>query len=148
MVTRFFRPLGKDTAFFYLRGGIKMEYIVYFILTFLIVYAISYFLLVRKKDKYDASKVPVEVEYMIKKYRLDVGKMDYKKFLNAISLLGSLDMSIAVIFIFPIENIFLQLLVGFLILIPLILISFHFLGKYYVKKGFVKDERKRKRNRK
>jgi len=127
---------------------VAMEYIIYFILTFLIVYLISYLLLVRKKDKYDESKIPVEVEYMIKKYRLDLEKMNYGKFLNAISIIGSLDMAIAVIVIFPIENIWLQLLVGFIVLIPLILITFRILGKYYIKKGYVKNERKRTKNRK
>lgn len=121
-----------------------MEYIIYFILTFLIVYLISYFILVRKRDKYDKKKVPVEVEYMIKKYRLNIKKMDYHRFLRAISIVGSFDMAIAVLIIFPIDNIILQLLVGFIVLIPLILISFNLLAKHYVKKGFVKNERKRK----
>lgn len=125
-----------------------MEYIIYFLLTFVIMYVISYFLIVRKKDKYDEKKIPVEVQYMIKKYKLDMKLIDYKRFLKAIAWIGSLDMSIAVIIIFNIENIFLQLLLGFIILIPLILISFHILAKYYKKKGCVKNERKNTRNRK
>lgn len=125
-----------------------MEYLIYFILTFLIVYLISYLILLRKKDKYDEDKIPVEVAYMIKKYNLDMKNINYKKFLNNVIWIGSIDMAIAVIVIYYIENIFLQLLVGFIVLIPLILISFKLLAKYYIKKGFVKNERKNTRNRK
>lgn len=152
MVTRISSSLrGKNSRIFLeVFMEIVLEIAMYFILTFALVYLISYLLLVRKKDQYNEAKIPVEVEYMVKKYHLDMKKIDYRKFLNAISLVGSLDMSIAVIVILGIENIVLQLLAGFLILIPLILISFRILGKYYVKKGYVKNERKskRKQNRK
>ena len=125
-----------------------MECIIYFILSFIIVYLISYLILVRKKDKYDKNKVPVEVEYLIKKYRLDMKSINYHKFLNTISIIGSIDMSLTIIIVFNIENIILQLLTGFIILIPLIIISFKLLAKYYIKKGYVKNERKNKQNRK
>lgn len=128
-------------------GG-KMEYIVYFVLTFIFCYLISYFLLVRKNKKYDKTKVPIEIEYMIKKYNFDIKTVNYSKLLNSISLVSSLDMSIAVIIVYNIKNIFLQLIVGFVVLIPLILVSFKLLTNYYTKKGYVKDERKLKKNRK
>lgn len=149
MVTRISSSLWKRRIrVFFLE--VNMVYIIYFIITFLIVYLISYFLLVWKKDEYDPNKVPVEVDYMLKKYKLDIKKINYKQMLNVISIVGSLDMALASIIIFQLENIIVQLVVGFLILIPLILISFRILGKYYVKKGYVKNERKRKhkRNRK
>ncbi len=145
MVTRIFSSLWGNCSRIFLE--VDMVYIIYFVVTFLIVYLISYLLLVWKKDEYNPNKVPVEVEYMLKKYKLDIKKINYKRMINVISIVGSLDMAIASIIIFQLENIIVQLLVGFLILIPLILISFRILGKYYVKKGYVKNERKRKRKR-
>lgn len=125
-----------------------MEYIIYFILTFIFCYIVSYFLLVKKRDKYDKKKVPVEVQYMVNRYKLDMKNINYRKFLKSISLVGSLDMALAVIIIYNVNNIILQLLIGFIVLIPLILISFKLLANYYIKKGFGKDERKFERNRK
>ena len=126
----------------------RLEYIIYFILTFIFCYIVSYFLLVRKRDKYDKKKVPVEVQYMVNRYKLDMKNINYRKFLKSISLVGSLDMSLAVIIIYNVNNIILQLLIGFIVLILLILVSFKLLANYYIKKGLGKDERKFERNRK
>lgn len=113
-----------------------MEYIIYFILTFIFCYIVSYFLLVRKRDKYDKKKVPVEVQYMVNRYKLDMKNINYRKFLKSISLVGSFDMALAVIIIYNVNNIILQLLIGFIVLIPLILISFKLLANYYIKKVY------------
>jgi len=125
-----------------------MEYIIYFVLTFIFCYIVSYFLLVRKRDRYDNKKVPVEVQYMVNKYKLNMKNIDYRKFLKSISLVGSIDMATSVIIVYNINNVFLQLLVGFIVLIPLILVSFKLLAKYYIKRGFGKYEWKFERNRK
>lgn len=122
-----------------------MELIIYLIISFLILYLISYFLLVRKANKYSKKKVPLEVQYLIRVYNIDVGKMNYKKFVNQISIIGSLDMTLAVFIIYFINSVVIQLLVGFFCLIPIIYLSFFVYGKYLVKKGYVKNERRRNR---
>jgi len=122
-----------------------MEYVIYFILTFLLVYMIFYFFIVRKAGKKIQKKVPVEVEYLITKYNIDLKKVDYRNFLNTISVTGSIIMAITVLIIFNIENLLLQLVVAFVVMIPLILIGFQFIGKYYKKKGMINDENKRNR---
>ncbi len=122
-----------------------MEYIVYFILTFLIVYTISYFLMVRKAKEYNPNKIPIEVAYLLRKNKLDMKKISYHSFVRTISLVGALIMAITVVAIFPIQNILLQLLVGFLIMIPLIFISYQIIANYYKKKGSKDDEHKKNR---
>lgn len=122
-----------------------MDLIIYTIFTFIAVYLISYFMLVRKADKYNRKRVPIEVEYLIKKYNIDVSKLKYKKFLNQISLVGSVDMTLTVLCIFYINNIIIQMLVGFVILLPIIYISFMLYGKYLIKKGYVKNGYKKNR---
>lgn len=112
-----------------------MEYIIYFILTFIFCYTLSYFLIVRKRDKYDKKRIPVEVQYMIKRYNLDMKNINYRKFLKSICLVGAIDMSLAVIIIYNVDNIALQLILGFIVLIVLILVSFRLLANYYIKKG-------------
>ena len=122
-----------------------MEYVIYFILTFLLVYMISYFFIVRKAGKKIQKKVPIEVEYLIKKYNIDLKKVNYREFINTISITGSIIIAITVLIIFNIENLLLQLVVSFVVMIPLILIGFKLIGEYYKKKGMIKDENKRNR---
>ena len=52
-------------------------------------------------------------------------------------------MAITVVAIFPIQNILLQLLVGFLIMIPLSFISYQIIANYYKNKGSKDDEHKK-----
>ena len=54
-------------------------------------------------------------------------------------------MAITVLIIFNIENILLQLLVAFVVMIPLILIGYKIVGEYYKKKGMIKDGNKKDR---
>ena len=122
-----------------------MKYVIYFISTFLFVYMISYFFIVRKASKKIQKKIPVEVEYLITKYNIDLKKVNYRSFLNTISITGSIIIAITALIIFNIENILLQLLVAFIVIIPLILIGFKLIGEYYKKKGLIKDENKRNR---
>ena len=84
-------------------------------------------------------KEPVEVRYLVTRYRLNLDKVDYKKLLMIISLVSSLDISIAVSVSLLVDAYFLQLTVAFLLLVPLIFISYHFIYKYYLKKGMIKN---------
>ena len=126
-----------------------MEYVIYFILTFIITYIISYFLMIRKsktKDRNnDTGKIPIEVQYLIKRYNIDLKNINYYKFVRNICLVGSLDMSIVLCIVIKIKGLLLQLFIAFLVLIPLILISYRILGRIYVKKGKIENEHKRNR---
>lgn len=106
-----------------------------------------------KKEKEDI-RIPTEVEILIAKYHVDISKINYKKLLKIVGLTCSIDIGliIGIISLIPIDNIYIQLLVGGILVIPIILISYSILGKYFKKKGLVVKNEKRnktnKRNRK
>lgn len=106
-----------------------------------------------KEDKEDI-KIPTEVEILIAKYHIDLSKINYKRLLKIVGMTCSVDIGLifTIIDIVPIDNIYIQLLVGVLLIIPVILISYALLGKYFKKKGLVvkndKGNKKSKRNRK
>lgn len=114
-----------------------MEYIVSFLVNFLVifllVYLFYYFFSVRKARK-NGKKVPVEVQYLLIKYQINLKKIKYKKFVNSVALLGSFDIALVGTIVLFLDNIFFQLLIGFALFIPVILISFRFVGNYYQKK--------------
>ena len=66
--------------------------------------------------------------YFVNRYKLNVNKINIKKFIHIISLTNSLIIAIAFTATFLVEKILLQLLIGLLVLIPLILISYSLIG--------------------
>ena len=145
-----------------------MKELIYFIVTFVVTFSLSYFTVIRKatkKDKKvkkgkklklnkikkkkskneDDNNIPVEILYLVNKYHLDLEKINYKKLLYIVSIVASIDMAIAMVVISPIKNIYLQILVGFFVIIPLILVTYNSIANYYIKRGLIKNEHERNR---
>lgn len=108
----------------------------------------------KKIKEEEEFKIPTEVEILIAKYHVDLSKVNYKKLLKIVGLTCSLDIGviIGIISYVPVENIYIKLLIGGVLIIPVILISYAILGNYFKKKGLVvkndKGNKKSKRNRK
>ncbi len=123
-----------------------MEELLLFFLTFLFVLCIYEFIIVRrvkKKDKKKSkkkNKEPIEVTYLVKKYKLDLDKISYNQLLQIIALTSSFDIAIVVNTILFFDNTIIGILVGFVVTIVIILISYHFVYLFYKKKGMIKDE--------
>lgn len=107
-----------------------MKEIIYFILTFLIIYLIYYVASIRKVKK-NKKKIPVEVEYLILCYHIDTKKIPYLNFMNTIAIVGSFDIALVATLVSLIDGIIWQLLFGFVFVVPVIIISFMLVGKYY-----------------
>ena len=123
----------------------KISDLYWFIIIFIIVYV---FYLIRyiigKKKKYDPNNICQELMYLINKYRLDMKKIKYKRIMNQISISCAFGIAFASTFTFRyVKNIYLGMLLGAIILIFLIMISFNLIGKYYEKKGMIKDGNKK-----
>ena len=126
-----------------------MEQVFYFIICYILTFLLYLIFVILPRFRYlkkkknnkvkKERKEPVEVRYLVTRYRLNLDKVDYKKLLMIISLVSSLDISIAVSVSLLVYAYFLQLAVAFLLLVPLIFISYHFIYKYYLKKGMIKN---------
>ena len=110
-----------------------MEQIILFIMTYIVVFFIYQVFIVSKAKRRNSKKRPMEVNYLIKKYNIDINKLDYKNLLITISLVSSLDISIIVTVALLFDNYLLQVIFIFLLVIPVIMISYSFIGKYYKK---------------
>ncbi len=88
-----------------------------------------------KKEKSD----PVEIKYLIFKYGLDIDKVNYNQLLRIISLVSSFDITIVVSIISLVDEYILQMLLAILLVIPIFLISYAFVAKYYKMKGMIKN---------
>lgn len=110
-----------------------MEDIIYFIGIFIVLYILFYLFMV-KKARRNSKKVPVEVQYLLVQYNLDTKNFRYKQFMNTVALVASFDISLVATIVFHIEGFIWQLLFGFIFLVPVILLSFMLVGKYYQNK--------------
>ena len=68
-----------------------MTEIVVFLLTFLVVLLIYELILVRKCKKDKKRKKPIEVQYLVNCYNLDLKKVNYKRLLNIIYKMTKFD---------------------------------------------------------
>lgn len=117
----------------------------WFIGAFITVYLLYLIFYIIRYKEYDEKKGTIEVVFLIKRYKLDMKKIHYRVFLNIIGLVAAFDIAFVSTFItLFIKNIYLSLIIGGIMLVPVIIITFGFVGKYYVKKGFVKNDKHKK----
>lgn len=109
-----------------------MEYISWFLFSFILVYILYYFFFIRKARR--KGKVPAEAEYLIFVYKLDVNKFSYRKFMQIIGFVTSLDIAIVATIVANVKGIIWQILFGFVAVVPVCVLSFMLLGKYYQNK--------------
>ncbi len=107
-----------------------MEYFVGFVLSFIIIYTFYLLTVILQKKKYDRFKKSNQVMYFVKKYKISVNKIDIGKFIKIISFTNSLIIALCFTLVFKINNNILMLLAGLSAIIPLTLISYHFIGRY------------------
>ena len=101
-----------------------------FIISFLIVYLFYLLTVILQTKKYEKFKKSNQVLYFVKKYKIDINKINMKKFTNLLALSNSLIISIAFCATFLVDNFILLLLIGLIVLIPLIFIFYKLLGNY------------------
>ncbi len=116
-----------------------MQEFILFMMTFLFVFLIYQIFIVRKAKRRNSSKKPMEIRYLESRYKIDIGKVNYKRLLLVISLISSFDIALLVSIVMMIDHYLLEILVAFVAVIPLILFTYHFIGIYYVKKGLIKN---------
>ena len=120
-----------------------MEDVVLFLLTFLFVLFIyRVFIAIpkkRKKKKKKKYKDPVEVVYLVNKYKLDLKRVKYNQLLWVVSIVSSFDIALIVTVIVSIKNFILEIVVGFVFMIAIIVVSYHLVYLFYKKKGMISN---------
>ena len=118
-----------------------MQEIILFILSFLFILVIYEIFIVAKAKKNEKkkkdNKQPAEVKYLISKYNFDLKKVNYHKLLHVCALVSSFDMALIVTLAMLFDNYLLQLLVIVVLVIPVIIVSYHLVYLGYKKKGLI-----------
>ena len=75
------------------------------------------------------------------RYKVDLSKINYKKVLKIVGLMCSIDVGliIGILSYIPMENVYVLILIGAILMLPVILISYAIVGNYLKKKGLTKN---------
>lgn len=115
-----------------------LEEFVLFLLCFFSVLLVYEIFIVRKAKK-NKEKCPIEVKYLITRYHLNMKKVDYVQLLQIVALVSSFDISFIVSVVLILDSYLWQILAVLILVLPVILVSYHFVGIGYRKKGMTKD---------
>lgn len=104
-----------------------------FIVIFLIVYSGYYLFSYRKLKKYDRKKSPVNIKYLVLRYNLDIVRLGYKRVFKTLMLSDSFIVAFMFTITRVIDNVYVRLLVSFILIFPLFAGVYHLVAMYYKK---------------
>lgn len=112
-----------------------MKSVIVFVVTFLIIYLVYLVFVINRKKALANWQNGKEMRYLKSIYKLKIKKDNLKDIAHVVALTNSFIVATTVLIVSLLNNFFIQMLAGFLILCVLIVISYHIIGKYYQKKG-------------
>ncbi len=115
-----------------------LEDFILFLLCFFLILLVYEVFIVRKAKK-EKTKKPIEVKYLITRYHLDMKKVDYLQLLQIVALVSSFDISFIVSISVILDSYLWQIIAALVLVLPVILVSYHLVGVVYKKKGMTKD---------
>ena len=118
-----------------------MQELVLFIMSFIAILFAYELLIVNRAKKHEKkkkdNKEPIEVKFLVTKYKFNLKKLDYHKLLHVCAFVSSFDMALIVTLSMLFENGLIQMLVVLLLVVSVILISYHIVYLVYKKRGLI-----------
>ena len=117
--------------------------LIQFLVTFIIVFVI-YYLFILLKCKKEKDYVPIEVNIILMKHRIDIKKINLYKMSKIVTIATSLILAMAITFITNLfENMILSMFLGTIISVIVAFIVYEIIGKIYERRS--KKEKKTKK---
>ncbi|MCI8330627.1 MAG: hypothetical protein HFE04_00830 [Bacilli bacterium] len=113
--------------------------LVYFTIVYLITFLLYALILNRKRKSYKEGKKQMEINYLVKKFKLDMKKTNYKTLKWSTTFINPFIISTTFVAVISIESFVLSLLLGFIIMMLLIYSTYEILGRALKKKEGKKD---------
>ena len=106
-----------------------------FMIIFLIVYLIFYIFSYRKLGKYNRKKMPLGINYLVVKYKLDIVRLGFKKVSKTLLWCDSFIITFMFAITKFIDNVYIRLLVAFILIFPTFAGVYHLVAMYYEKES-------------
>lgn len=110
-----------------------MEKVLLFLVVFVFIYLVYLVTIIWRDKKGQSIFKNGQASLIISKYRLDVKRLNMKKFHYSLAFCNSFIIALTFTLCDFLESLLLKLLFAFILLIPLILIVYHFIGRRYQK---------------
>lgn len=110
---------------------IALEFIVVFLMVYFGYYLFSY----KKIKKFNRNKMPANIKYLVFKYKLDVVGLGYKRVFKTLMLCDAFIISTLFTASRFITNIYIRLLVAFILIFPLFAGVYHLIAMFYKKES-------------
>lgn len=104
------------------------------LIVFIVIYLLYLFTVLNNKEKIENFEQSGQGSFIIKKYQLNSSLLNKRKFARSIALANSFIIALTFFLTDFVQNFIVKLLIGFLILLPTIVIAYHFIGIFYKKK--------------
>ena len=111
-----------------------MTYLITFLFCFIIIYLCYSIAVIYRKKGFEKFKTSKQLTYFEKAYNIDKNKINLKAFAQSLALTNAFIIAITCTIIEIFDNLILKLMVGFILLVPLMLIMYKILGTIYKKK--------------
>ncbi|MBE6157793.1 MAG: hypothetical protein E7160_03270 [Firmicutes bacterium] len=117
-----------------------MKLLLYFVFCFSLVLFLYEIFIVNKAKRRNSKNKPIEIKFLVNRYRVDIKKADYKQMLQIIALTSSFDIALIVTITSLFDTYLKQILAALVLVLPVIFISYHLIGNFYKKRGMIIDE--------
>ncbi|MBE6138716.1 MAG: hypothetical protein E7173_03105 [Firmicutes bacterium] len=111
-----------------------MNFIIVFIVSFLVVYLAYLITVISNKKKLEKFKSSNPIVILSKKYNLKINDSNVKELAHLVALGNAFIIASAITIVELVSNFILKILVAFIVIVPLILIVYSLIGKHMVKK--------------
>ena len=111
-----------------------MKEVIVFFTCFFFIYFVYFITLISNKKKMKQFTTSNQALYFKNRYQIDFNAISIRSFVHSIALANAFILSTTIVIIEFVNGFILKMFIGFLILIPLILLVYHIVGKIYQKK--------------
>jgi len=118
-----------------------LKLLIEFAVAYILVFVFYYFVMIRHYKDVDKKKVPAEVNIILRYRKIDLKKINYKAMLIMLACVTSfiLAINLTVIYKFTNSNLVI-ILVTVLVSLPIALVCYDLIGKYYEKQSKSKKD--------
>ncbi len=124
-----------------------METIILFVVAFLFAFIGRFLIFLfysskkrKNKRKKNVDGVSIEMLYLLRKFKVQQKKINKKSFALLLSFLDALIISTTVLLVVMLtDNLILQLIIGFLVMMAMIFLVYELLGRILIWKGYDKE---------
>ncbi len=116
-----------------------MKYLLTFLFCFLFVYLFYFFIVIFRKKGFEKFKTSKQLDFFKQAYKIDFDKINLKLFAHILALSNAFIIALTCSVIEIFDNFLLKMCVGFVILLPLMLLVYKILGVILKKMEVKKD---------